>query len=685
MGSLVSALVSAVNGNSSMPVTASASGNSVVLTGKTTGPSTDYSLSVTTCELIVVNGSPYGPNCPSSTTTATASGANLTGGANGSSPTYDSGTAWVTVNGFQASAGYSQGSTTATVASAIASAFNNSNSSPVNASVSGAALTLTSKQMGAGANYPLTWGASTNQPGTFSQPSFSVSVANLTGGKNAGTAPGTIYNYNVAYAANGDVLTANDAVNGNWTYAYDAFNRLLTAVSSNTGLGCSWVYDRFGNRLQQNPYNGSCGAPQYTSSGGNNRMDGYSYDAAGNLLNDGNHSYAYDAENRVISVDTGSTAAYVYDAAGQRVRKTSSAGTVDYIYDLAGHEVAEVSSAGAWNRGEVYAGGRHLATYDGGTTYFNHVDWLGTERARSNVSGMQCEAVVSLPFGDGTSVTSSCVPPDPSPMHFTGKQRDTETGNDYFGVRYFGSNMGRFMTPDPSSRKLAPQMDPQDWNLYGYARNNPLNSVDPLGAETEVLTLVGHGSGNGQRFNPFGHSAIRISNANGDFVYSADQDKNGDMIVQKIPVAMFFHDNGNNYLDSDTFGANPNQSVTGQVLSIATNGKVEKALQAYLDGLVQKSAKGEAGKYSKTWNNCATIVMQALFAVGLLPDTTSFITPEGLEFQVSQTGMVRAVDVFTNVPEDNYNRDGSYQMQRTQRQGSEYENQYICAVYGLCQ
>jgi phage tail sheath gpL-like len=77
------------------------------------------------------------------------------------------------------------------VASAIASVFNNSGSSPVTASVSGAALTLTSKQAGAGTNYALTSGSSTNQPGTFSQPSFSVSVANLTGGKNAGTASGT--------------------------------------------------------------------------------------------------------------------------------------------------------------------------------------------------------------------------------------------------------------------------------------------------------------------------------------------------------------------------------------------------------------------------------------------------------------------------------------------------------------
>jgi len=51
---------------------------------------------------------------------------------------------------------------------------------------------------------------------------------------------------------------------------------------------------------------------------------------------------------------------------------------VDYLYDLAGHEISEVSSTGGWNRGEVYAGSRHLATYwggTGGTIYFNFSDW----------------------------------------------------------------------------------------------------------------------------------------------------------------------------------------------------------------------------------------------------------------------------------------------------------------------
>lgn len=67
-----------------------------------------------------------------------------------------------------------------------------------------------------------------------------------------------------------------------------------------------------------------------------------------------------------------------------------------------------------------------------------------------------------------------------SPTHFTGKERDTESGNDYFGARYYSSNMGRFMSPDkPFADQHA--SNPQSWNLYSYTRNNPLRFVDDDG------------------------------------------------------------------------------------------------------------------------------------------------------------------------------------------------------------
>jgi RHS repeat-associated protein len=68
---------------------------------------------------------------------------------------------------------------------------------------------------------------------------------------------------------------------------------------------------------------------------------------------------------------------------------------------------------------------------------------------------------------------------------FTGKERDTESGNDYFGARYYASSMGRFMSPDwnddPEAVPYADFTNPQSLNLYSYGGNNPLSKVDQTG------------------------------------------------------------------------------------------------------------------------------------------------------------------------------------------------------------
>src|ERR1700723_3953484 len=73
----------------------------------------------------------------------------------------------------------------------------------------------------------------------------------------------------------------------------------------------------------------------------------------------------------------------------------------------------------------------------------------------------------------------------PTNMHykFTGKERDAESGLDYFGARYYGSSMGRFMSPDPSGAAFSDPGNPRSWNMYSYVQNNPLNSVDPDGLD----------------------------------------------------------------------------------------------------------------------------------------------------------------------------------------------------------
>jgi RHS repeat-associated protein len=77
---------------------------------------------------------------------------------------------------------------------------------------------------------------------------------------------------------------------------------------------------------------------------------------------------------------------------------------------------------------------------------------------------------------------------------YTGKERDQESGLDYFGARYYASSMGRFMSPDWAAQEepvpYAVLGDPQSLNLYSYVRNNPLSHADPDGHDCPTCQKI---------------------------------------------------------------------------------------------------------------------------------------------------------------------------------------------------
>ncbi len=87
---------------------------------------------------------------------------------------------------------------------------------------------------------------------------------------------------------------------------------------------------------------------------------------------------------------------------------------------------------------------------------------------------VRCRDLYS-PFGH--KHTAPC---DAHRVGFTGKERDGETGFDYFGARYYAPIPGRFLSPDPLFDSADPA-DPQTWNRYSYVFNRPMNSIDPNG------------------------------------------------------------------------------------------------------------------------------------------------------------------------------------------------------------
>ncbi len=234
-----------------------------------------------------------------------------------------------------------------------------------------------------------------------------------------------------------------------------------------------------------------------TFNGNNNRADQWSYDAAGDVLYDLSNMYEYDAEGRQTGTlnSLNGLTGYLYDGEGRRVMKVVVTGwntqnpttTIEneYLLGLNGEQVSVLDGSGNWQWTNVYAGSKQLATYDSAGTHFALTDWLGSKRMELSVTGASTvtvgEQCTSLPFGDGENCTGS----DVNQLHFTGKERDTESNNDYFGARYYISGMGRFLTPDwsknPQGVPYADYTNPQSLNLYAYVDNNPLRAADPDG------------------------------------------------------------------------------------------------------------------------------------------------------------------------------------------------------------
>jgi RHS repeat-associated protein len=488
---IVTALANALNATGS-PVSAAGSSNVLTMTSIATGTAANYPLSLS-------NGADF---------SGTDSGAALSGGAAG--PVIDdAGSVSVTVNGSTITVPWQEGSTAQSIATNLVSALQSADGSLLTVSLSGTTVLLASKQTGTAANMAISTSVAYNST-TFKSASFSATASGLTGGANAAEGPSTIYSYSVpagGYAPNGNLLTVNDSVTGDWAYTYDGLNRLLAAqANANTQTGfapyggalLNWSYDSFGNNKGEtlsgtttlsipqvtHTYTGKSLLNGVAQSGVvTNRMDGYNYDASGDLLSDNiSSSYTYDAEGRVASVD--GTTQYVYDAEGRRVAKLNGTTVTNlYLLGLGGEQVSEINNSTgtlAWAHSNVYAAGKLLATYTPSGLHYQFSDWLGTRRVQSLVQASGAETVEetcqSLPYGDALT----CSGADATEQHYTGKERDSESGLDYFGARYYASSMGRWMSPDKPFVDQHPA-NPQSWNIYAYARNNPLRFVDDDG------------------------------------------------------------------------------------------------------------------------------------------------------------------------------------------------------------
>jgi len=318
--------------------------------------------------------------------------------------------------------------------------------------------------------------------------------------------PGTIIDLKYDFGLGADNGNVNAIANNrdgtrSQTFSYDTLNRISTAkTTSTTGAHCwgeSFTVDIWANLSSITPLSGYTGCTTENLSlvlTPQNQVGGDTYDAAGNLTvvpGTGGASYTYNAQGQMTAT-AGIT--YLYDGDGKRVEKATTGPPLEpfklYWYGMGDDPLDETDATGSITTSSfneyVFFAGKRIGRRDSSSNVFYYfADNLGTSRV--NVQAGQttpCYDADFYPFGVERVITNTC----PQDYKFTGKERDAESGLDYFGARYYASNIGRFSSADLKGLGLRHLLNPQKLNKYSYVLNNPLSLFDPNGMEEITIT-----------------------------------------------------------------------------------------------------------------------------------------------------------------------------------------------------
>ena len=348
---------------------------------------------------------------------------------------YDYGQASVTIGTTTQAIPFTEGSTSSSVASSIAAAFNGNSSSPASAAVSGNVIQFTSKATGTASNYPISVSV-TYKTQNFSASSFTLTASgsSLAGGTNA-VAPGA------------------------------------APLQENYSL------DPWGNMQQSGNFSFT---QAFTT---NNQISGFTYDAAGDLLNDSMNTYTYDNEGMLTS---SGGAQYVYDALQQRVEKTGGSNAGEVVY-FSGHPLALLNpSSNSWTD-LIWAGSDLIAEVPGsqsGSPVYRLLDHEGSLAATVNSTGGILATNLFTPYGQWMNSGAG------DAYSWTGLYQDTEYSGDAAWYRNYSTRQARWLTPDPYNGSYD-LYDPQSFNRYMYVSGNPLGFTDPSGMALGIVNGVG--------------------------------------------------------------------------------------------------------------------------------------------------------------------------------------------------
>jgi RHS repeat-associated protein len=268
----------------------------------------------------------------------------------------------------------------------------------------------------------------------------------------------------VAYAYDADSRVSginygnNDGPLGNLAYSYDADGRVI----SETGTMAPSLLPA---AVAGNSFNAD------------NAMTGFggqplTYDANGNLTNDGTNTYAWDARNHLTGISGVTSAAFIYDGVGRRSGKNMNGAATQFLYDGL-NPVQELDGSSPPNVTANLLMGLRIDEYfsradsNGPMSFLS--DALGSTLAVTDPMGGINTSYSYDPFGN-TAVNG----PSSNPYQFTGRENDA-TGLYYYRARYYSPAYQRFIGQDPIGFASGQS------NLYGYVAQRPTQLRDPTG------------------------------------------------------------------------------------------------------------------------------------------------------------------------------------------------------------